>query len=135
MPEFTEVYFEGTQESIDEVVKNYRELFSSRAITGEQLRDGVGRFLADLFFTCDLVDFAEIFAEEAAQPVFMYYFDMRSSANPWPKWMGVMHGYEIEYMFGQPLSKPLLYDQGKVNTEEQFSKLIMELWAEFIRRG
>ncbi|KJH40048.1 hypothetical protein DICVIV_14038, partial [Dictyocaulus viviparus] len=60
----------------------------------KRLRNGVGRFLGDLFFTCDLADFAN-----------------KSSANPWPEWMGVMHGYEIEYMFGQQFFMPSLYKE------------------------
>lgn len=45
--------------------------------------------------------------------------------------MGVIHGYEIEFVFGLPLEKRLNYTQ----EEEKLSRRMMKYWANFARTG
>lgn len=68
---------------------------------------------------------------QVAGKTFLYYFDHRSSVNPWPEWMGVMHGYEIEFVFGIPLDPSLGYTKNEVNMTKRF----MKHWANFARTG
>lgn len=115
--------YEGASETSEESVR---------------LRDGVARFVGDFFFTCALLDFADMLADNIYGPVYMYYFTQRSSSNPWPEWMGVMHGYEIEYVFGQPFRQATLadkYDPAKLATEQKFSDNIMKYWTDFAVNG
>ena len=34
----------------------------------------------------------------------LYLFQKRTTSNPWGDWMGVLHGDEIDYVFGNPLN-------------------------------
>nr|XP_029508098.1 acetylcholinesterase-like [Oncorhynchus nerka] len=45
--------------------------------------------------------------------------------------MGVIHGYEIEFVFGMPLEKRLNYTA----EEEKLSRRMMRYWANFARTG
>ncbi|VDL79102.1 unnamed protein product [Nippostrongylus brasiliensis] len=78
-----------------------------------EYRDGVAKFVNDFFFTCDVMNFVDELMWSSTAPVYMYFLtarqQFRSSANPWPKWMGAMHGYDIEYEFGQPFFNASLY--------------------------
>lgn len=38
---------------------------------------------------------------------FVYLFDHHSSINPWPEWMGIIHGYETEFILGMPQNRSL----------------------------
>ena len=64
--------------------------------------------------------------------VYLYYFNHHSSQSLWPKWMGVLHGDEIFYVFGEPLNKThFRYTKEEV----QLSKTMMTYWANFAKTG
>lgn len=61
----------------------------------------------------------------------MYLYSHRSTVNPWPKWTGVMHADEINFVFGEPLNPNLDYTE----EERNLSKRIMRYWSNFARYG
>ncbi|KAK6011304.1 hypothetical protein OSTOST_23619, partial [Ostertagia ostertagi] len=90
--------------------------------------------VGDYFFTCDSIWLADQFRQnvERTGQVYIYYFDQPSSANPWPKWTGVMHGYEIEYVFGVPIYN----ESAKYTKREQvLSEKIIQYWSSFATTG
>ncbi|CAI4233388.1 unnamed protein product [Auanema sp. JU1783] len=94
----------------------------------------VNQMVGDYFFTCDSIWFADEVPKQNGHTgkVFVYYFDEPSSANPWPKWTGVMHGYEIEFVFGVPL-----YNQtaGYTKRERTLAEKVIQYWTSFANTG
>lgn len=93
-------------------------------------RDSLCSLVGDQMFICPVLDFAHRLSQHGCKP-FVYLFDHHSSINPWPEWMGVMHGYEIEFVFGMPLNASLGYTKEEVNMTKKF----MKHWANFARTG
>lgn len=62
---------------------------------------------------------------------FLYQYLHRSSKTPWPEWMGVLHGYEIEFAYGIPLNKSLNYTEEEI----ELSRRMMKYWANFAKTG
>ncbi|XP_031717211.1 acetylcholinesterase-like [Anarrhichthys ocellatus] len=93
-------------------------------------RDSLGSLVGDQLFVSPVLEFAQRYSQHGGQ-TFLYLFDHRSSVNPWPEWMGVMHGYEIEFVFGMPLNASLGYTKNEVNMTKKF----MKHWATFARTG
>lgn len=93
-------------------------------------RDEIDKLVGDYHFTCHVNRVANKYAATGNE-VYMYYFTHRSSQNPWPKWMGTMHGDEINYVFGEPLN-PML---GYTNDEIALSKRMMKSWSNFAKTG
>ncbi|UMM18214.1 hypothetical protein L5515_014382 [Caenorhabditis briggsae] len=97
----------------------------------------MNQIVGDYFFSCDSLWLADQICStpngslKNPPKVFVYYFTQSSSANPWPKWTGAMHGYEIEYVFGVPLSYSKIYKR----REQIFSRKIMQFWASFAKNG
>ncbi|KAI6222188.1 Carboxylic ester hydrolase [Aphelenchoides besseyi] len=125
-------YFGGSP-LIRHALMHAYENIGDRKEKSERLRDGIARFVGDYFFTCALIEFADAIADHVFGSVFMYYFTKRSTANPWPRWMGAMHGYELEYVFGMPKRLPQLYDRDELQVEQAFSSKIMQYWGDFSR--
>lgn len=97
----------------------------------------IDSLVGDYQFTCDQLWLADFISKNKSARVFLYYFDHRSSSNPWPQWMGVMHGYEIEYVFGIPLiSKKHLRGGGQyTQSEQQLSREFIQYFTNFARTG
>lgn len=93
--------------------------------------DHVNQMVGDYFFTCDSIWLADQM-DDASGNVFIYYFDQHSSANPWPEWTGVMHGYEIEYVFGVPIYN---LTAGYTSREKTLSHKIIQYWSSFATTG
>uniref|UniRef100_A0A023F5Z0 Carboxylic ester hydrolase n=2 Tax=Triatoma infestans TaxID=30076 RepID=A0A023F5Z0_TRIIF len=93
-------------------------------------RDALDKMVGDYQFTCNVNEFAHIYAE-TGNNVYMYLFTHRSFNNPWPSWTGVMHGDEINYIFGEPLNAAKNYQPQEI----ELSKRIMNFWANFAKTG
>ncbi|KAM9317086.1 cholinesterase [Gastrophryne carolinensis] len=93
-------------------------------------RDSMDDIVGDFNFVCPLLEFTKK-NFELGNTAYLYYFTHRSSKLAWPDWMGVAHGYEIEFVFGLPLYRRLNYTK----EEEILSRHIMRYWANFAKTG
>ncbi|XP_022919632.1 acetylcholinesterase [Onthophagus taurus] len=102
----------------------------------EHVNDGylnqrmIGDVVGDYFFICPTNLFAQVAAERGMK-VFYYYFTHRTSTSLWGEWMGVMHGDEIEYVFGHPLNMSLQYN----SRERELSLKMMQVFTRFATNG
>ena len=62
-----------------------------------------------------------------------YFYNHRSSADPWPSYSGVKHGDELEFLFGVPLRQSLDHDYS--DGEITLSEDIVNYWTTFASRG
>uniref|UniRef100_A0A0N4Z3E3 Carboxylic ester hydrolase n=1 Tax=Parastrongyloides trichosuri TaxID=131310 RepID=A0A0N4Z3E3_PARTI len=93
------------------------------------------RFLSEVYFDCDIFDWVKKIASYVIGPIYYYEFKAVSSANPWPKWMGAMHGYELEYEFGLPIRNESLYNPRRIEKEKNLSLYFMGALGGFARIG
>lgn len=97
---------------------------------GAMYRNAIDKMVGDYHFTCNVNEFAYYYAL-AGNNVYMYYYTHRSSQNLWPKWMGVLHGDEISFIFGHPLNPEKSYKL----EEQELSRQMMTYWANFAKTG
>uniref|UniRef100_G3N6L5 Carboxylic ester hydrolase n=1 Tax=Gasterosteus aculeatus aculeatus TaxID=481459 RepID=G3N6L5_GASAC len=130
---------------LESVVLQYTDWMDEN--NGLKNREAMDDVVGDHNVICPLAHFARIYALHSALKsstggavtggsssqggVYLYLFDHRASNLAWPEWMGVIHGYEIEFVFGLPLEKRLNYTL----EEEKLSQRMMKYWANFARTG
>ena len=93
-------------------------------------RDILDDVIGDSDFICPVVKFTEDYAI-AGNNIYMYHFMHDGSGNPWPEWMGIMHGYGMDFVFGIPLMDDLNYPP----EDQLFSKRIVTYWTNFAKYG
>ncbi|KAJ8368024.1 hypothetical protein SKAU_G00080520 [Synaphobranchus kaupii] len=123
------LFFPGLSDIAREAVVFYYTDWTDE-FNGKKNRDTLNHIAGDHYITCPLLELAQSFVSFGHE-AYLYFFDHRSSRNSWPPWMGVMHGYEIEFVFGLPLNRSL----GYTVEEEAMSRKIMKHWANFARTG
>jgi carboxylesterase type B len=107
--------------------------------------ESLNQLVGDYYFTCDALNVAERVTQMGIGQVYVYLFAQvracavapvmvqHSSTCAWPAWTGVMHGYEIEFVFGVPLS-PMNNSQ-YVLAERRLSEVIVGAWSSFAGSG
>ncbi|KYN32249.1 Acetylcholinesterase [Trachymyrmex septentrionalis] len=112
----------------------YKFLFQytdwDRVNDGYHNQRAIADIVGDYFFICPSTHFAQLFADRG-MTVYYYFFTQRTSTNVWGKWMGVMHGDEVEYVFGHPLNKSLEY----TDNERDLSLRMIHYFSRFAYTG
>lgn len=118
----------ATELAIDSIIFHYTNWEDEQNPTHN--RDAMDDIVGDYNFICPLLEFTNR-NSELGNKAYVYFFSHRSSKMAWPSWMGVVHGYEIEFLFGIPLYRRLNYTK----EEEILSRNIMRYWANFAKTG
>lgn len=125
LDKITSYYFNGDSKTSDIVKLEY---LKSPNTSYTDVADAIK---GDKTFKCPVIRFAEALDQHGGD-VFMYSFEHRVSTNPWPEWTGVVHGYEIELVFGIPLAPG---NSQYTEEEKALSLQIMKLWTNFAKTG
>eukprot|EP00094_Tigriopus_californicus_P001863 TCALIF_01797-PA protein Name:"Similar to ACHE1 Acetylcholinesterase (Culex pipiens)" AED:0.07 eAED:0.07 QI:154/1/0.66/1/0.5/0.66/3/0/509 len=87
------------------------------------------KMVADHQYDCPLDETVTLMADRFK--IFRYLFSVRSPQDQWPKWTGVKHGDEMDYVLGRPLLEPLQFSVKDVF----LSKFLIQSWTKFINTG
>lgn len=98
--------------------------------TSTQFRKPLDDVVGDVMFKCPVIDAAMAYADDPKVSVYVYEFNHRTSASPWPSWMGVMHGFEIDHVFGAPIR-----DGNYTKQEMELSRKMIDYWTNFAKTG
>nr|CAB3219683.1 acetylcholinesterase precursor [Phallusia mammillata] len=101
-----------------------------------QYRDALDRIVADFHIDCPTKSMVKLHSQHFSnRRVYLYHFDYRISNNAWPSWAGVMHGYEIELIFGLPFFGDFSYASGYDDVDRLVSRRMMRYWTNFAKYG
>ncbi|KAM5164140.1 cholinesterase [Mantella aurantiaca] len=118
----------ATELAIDSVLFHYTNWEDEQNPTHN--RDAMDDIVGDYNFICPLLEFTNR-NYELGNKAYLYLFGHRSSKMAWASWMGVVHAYEIEFVFGIPTYRRLNYTK----EEEILSRNMMRYWANFAKTG
>ncbi|KAF8773143.1 Acetylcholinesterase-1 like protein [Argiope bruennichi] len=118
----------GSFDDPEKYVKNY--LGSVPGDDYDAINRQVYTAYGDSYILCETVYFAESYADRE-NDVYYYLFSHRPRNSVWSPWAGVAHTEEIQFVFGRPIRKPLLYEPAEV----ELSQKMIEIWTNFAKNG
>ena len=62
---------------------------------------------------------------------YSYLFDMKTRIPGLPSWVGAMHAEDVQYLFGKPFDKPLIY----FPRHRDLSGYMIAYWTNFAKTG
>ncbi|VDN99261.1 unnamed protein product [Rodentolepis nana] len=123
-PEIAEMNYYNTEIAMNDISSVLDFMYKLDDLTGE------------LDFVCSTLLFARLLSIIPNSKVQYFNFMYKTHISHLPQWTGVMHGYEIEYVFGMPFSKPFNSQYYEFSPEEsELSKRVMKYWVNFAKTG
>ncbi|VUZ45160.1 unnamed protein product, partial [Hymenolepis diminuta] len=123
-PEIPDMTYHNTDISMNDITSTLHFMYKLDDLSGE------------LDFVCGTLLFARLLSNIPNSKVQYFNFMHKTNGSQFPSWTGLMHGYEIEYVFGMPFSEPFTSQYYKfTQEEEELSKRVMKYWANFARTG
>ncbi|CAI5443238.1 unnamed protein product [Caenorhabditis angaria] len=103
--------------------------------TPQEYLVALDKMMGDYHFTCSVnemvISHTKLRGPEKTNQTWYYHFSHRASTQTWPEWMGVLHGYEINFIFGEPLNPKFNYTE----EEKHLSRRFMRNFANFAKSG
>ena len=87
--------------------------------------------IGDYQYNCPVDHLANTLATKTNN-IYKYLFDVRNPMNTWPKWSGVKHGDELDYLFGRPI---LSNNESFTDEHVEVSSFMIEAWSNFVKFG
>ncbi|CAG2229736.1 Putative inactive carboxylesterase 4,Cholinesterase 2,Cholinesterase,Acetylcholinesterase [Mytilus edulis] len=106
----------------------------SNATTSQYYFDVLDDIAGDFNFKCPVAEMADLLSRYPNRngTLYGYFFDQLTSARDWPEWAGVLHGDEVEYVFGVPLK---LINRKYSSNEQFLCRNMMDYWTDFAKTG
>ena len=129
VPTMPKPFREVMKYAIDRAYTNKWVLSSTEAA------NKIGKLLGDTFFTCPNIQTTRaILKWNPETKLYYYHFLVRPVLNPkniWPYIQDALHGEELQFVLGRPFVDLPSF----TGSEMQFSKSMMDEWAEFVKTG
>ena len=92
--------------------------------------DSILTLISDWQYNCP-VDLVSDTLADVSSNVYKYRFNVRNPFDLWPKWTGVKHGDEMDYIFGRPMN----FNEKFPMEHMSLSKFMIETWSNFAKYG
>ncbi|OAF70712.1 hypothetical protein A3Q56_01551, partial [Intoshia linei] len=95
------------------------------------------KLLGDFAFICPTINFARKLeskyksTKNVQNVILLYVLKYRARNEPWPSWLGVIHGSDIQWIFGNPLDTRSNYTK----QEKELAIKMITIWSDFAKNG